>query len=104
MQEILDYLATHYPEPLDRDAVARRFHWSPSHFSRRFRDATNLAFSEHLARLRLEHACRALRQTRTPVSDIALDCGFDSVRTFNRAFRRHLGTCPSAIRGDGTGT
>ncbi|WP_192035619.1 GlxA family transcriptional regulator [Halomonas sp. YLGW01] len=51
----------------------------------------------YLAR-RLGHAHRLLRETRHSVMEIALACGFGSASSFTRAFRRHHGLTPSALR------
>ncbi|MDI4638856.1 MULTISPECIES: GlxA family transcriptional regulator [Halomonadaceae] len=55
----------------------------------------------YLAR-RLDHAHRLLRETRHSVMEIALACGFGSASSFTRAFRRHHGLTPSALRRRGT--
>ncbi|WP_458527272.1 GlxA family transcriptional regulator [Onishia taeanensis] len=51
----------------------------------------------YLAR-RLGHAHRLLKETRHSVMEIALACGFGSASSFTRAFRRHYGLTPSALR------
>ncbi|WP_304526580.1 GlxA family transcriptional regulator [Halomonas sp. I5-271120] len=52
---------------------------------------------------RLDHAHRLLRETRHSVMEIALACGFGSASSFTRAFRRHHGLTPSALRGRPSG-
>ena len=47
---------------------------------------------------RLDHAHRLLQETRHSVMEIALACGFGSASSFTRAFRRHHGLTPSALR------
>lgn len=56
-------------------------------------------FNQLVNRHRIQDACRALRQhPQRPILDIALDCGFASLGTFNRAFRTLVGCTPSAWR------
>ncbi|HAF53833.1 MAG TPA: AraC family transcriptional regulator [Thauera sp.] len=47
---------------------------------------------------RREHATRLLLQTRKPVKQIAAAVGFDSEKSFARAFRGWTGVAPSAYR------
>ena len=43
-----------------------------------------------------DSACSLLRgPQRVTVTEIAYDCGFSSVRTFNRCFREEYGMSPS---------
>lgn len=50
---------------------------------------------------RLAHAHRLLRETRHPITQIALASGFASASSFTRAFRRHHGVTPSQLRRGG---
>jgi AraC-like DNA-binding protein len=42
-----------------------------------------------------------LRETERKIIDIAFDSGFESLRTFNRAFIRSFGITPNAYRKKG---
>jgi len=63
-------------------------------------DGTSHSFGELVLRRRLE-LCRALLSQWDRVesiADLAFACGFNSLSSFYRAFRRHFGTCPRALR------
>lgn len=49
--------------------------------------------------LRLQAARRLVVDTRHPLGDIALRCGFGAQAALSRAFRRRFGLPPSALRG-----
>lgn len=58
-------------------------------------------FNVFLHHYRLREACEMLSdpgQTRTPILTIALTVGYQSINTFNRAFRDIIGETPSAFR------
>ena len=55
---------------------------------------------ERLERVRAELTSGCGR--RVPISELAFRWGFNDLSTFNRAFRRHFGAQPRAIRGDRT--
>ncbi|MXY51664.1 MAG: helix-turn-helix transcriptional regulator [Gammaproteobacteria bacterium] len=63
-------------------------------------------FNVFLHHYRLREACGMLsdrRQARTPILTIALTVGYQSINTFNRAFRQTLGETPSAFRARSVG-
>lgn len=63
-------------------------------------EPTGESFSRTVASLRLGEARRQLSADRKrPVADVAFSCGFDSLATFYRLFRRAFGVSPGDIRG-----
>ena len=62
-------------------------------------EPTGDSFSRTVTAMRLAEACRLLHQdTARPVSDVAFCCGFESLATFYRVFRRAYGMTPSDFR------
>lgn len=98
LQSVLLYVNAHYTQPLSREAIAHATGYDPSYLSHIFTEQLHISLTEYLLTLRLTDARRILRQTDLPVSRIALDLGFGSIRSFNRAFARKIGMSPSAFR------
>lgn len=99
--DIVRFVATRFVDPeLGIDDLARHYAVSRRTVQKVIQEH-GTTFIELLARRRLE-AAHALvgdpDQGRRKISDIALDCGFNDISTFNRVFRRHFGRTPSAIR------
>jgi transcriptional regulator GlxA family with amidase domain len=57
----------------------------------------------YLARWRLQLASRLLGTTRKTVQQIAVEVGYDSEASFNRAFKREFGHPPARYRKEHTG-
>ncbi|MBQ7717835.1 MAG: AraC family transcriptional regulator, partial [Clostridia bacterium] len=54
-----------------------------------------MSFTEYLNRFRINRAVYLLStENKIPVSDVAHLCGFDSLCSFNRNFKRITGTTP----------
>jgi AraC-like DNA-binding protein len=80
------------------DAAKMSF-MSESMFSRIFKEASGLNFSEMIRKLRIEHGCKLLSSTDLAIATIAKDCGFTNLSNFNRQFLRELGITPRDFRG-----
>ncbi|MNL61636.1 DNA-binding transcriptional activator FeaR [compost metagenome] len=58
-------------------------------------------FSDYLRDARLQRAHAMLadpRHSRRRVLEIAFDCGFADITTFNRTFRQRYGVAPTQVR------
>src|SRR5262249_46207601 len=98
MSEVLRYMAAHSAEPHTIAALARLAKLSPYHFLRSFKGVTGVTPHQWLLRARLRTAAEKLAMTRAPVTDIALDVGFEDLSNFTRTFRAEFGTSPRQYR------
>lgn len=88
--------APHEAWPVSR--LARISGASPSHFARSFRDAFGIPPHRYLLTRRVERAAALLRDTDIPVTEIALQTGWNSLGTFGRTFRDVTGEAPGELR------
>lgn len=93
-----DAIDRDYAEPLDVATLARIAHVSEAHFIRTFKATFGETPHRYLQRRRIERAMALLRDTATPVTDVALAVGFTSLGTFSRTFRAVVGTSPTGYR------
>jgi AraC-like DNA-binding protein len=98
IRKAIKYLELNYSLPVRLDDVARHLGVSDVHFSRVFNEIVGMNFKAYLNRLRVEKADHRVRATDDPIIEIAYDCGFGSIRTFNRAFLELKGVTPTAQR------
>jgi AraC family transcriptional regulator len=91
-------IGRHPDASLTLDALAREAGLSRYHFLRTFEQLTGITPHQYVRRTRLREAGMRLIAEPGSVLDIALDCGFGDVSTFNRAFRTEFGMSPRAFR------
>lgn len=101
LSEAFQYIDEHYKEKLSLDEVAASCHMSTNYFSTYFRKAANINFSEYVARLRMKEARRLLRTTCMPITEIALECGFQNLSNFYRTYHKFFEKSPKDERADG---
>ncbi|MBO5042011.1 MAG: helix-turn-helix domain-containing protein [Clostridia bacterium] len=94
---ILNYLKQHYKEAT-LQSVAKAFNYSPSYVSRLIKAQTQTNFVSIQRRLKINEACRLLKETELSVSDISAEIGFESCSSFYKAFMAQTGHTPSAYR------
>ena len=85
---------------LSLDELAKLCHMSLSTFKRKFSEVYAESPKKYITQLKIEKASQLLKQQDLRISDIVFQTGFDSVSTFNRAFKSHTGKTPSQYRLD----
>ena len=98
LQAVLHYINLHYQQPLSRQEIAAAVGYSPSHISHIFTETMGTTLTEYITMLRMNEAKRLLRSTRIPVSHIAMQLGFSSIRSFNRFFTQIMHMTPTQYR------
>ena len=94
----LDHLNRSYMDDMTLDTLAAYAGFSRYTLSRMFRQHTGLTFTQYLSKRRVDMAMELLSGTKMPVTQVALQCGFNSIATFNRVFREVKGCTPTQYR------
>lgn len=91
-----------YLEPeLSMPGLAARISAQPHHLSQVINEKYRMNFFEYINRKRIDYAERAISDTDPEdvnITRIAFDSGFNSISSFNSAFKRFTGITPSAFR------
>ena len=96
--EALRRIEVQSDQSLSLRQLARDAAMSPYHFLRTFRAVAGVTPHQYLLRMRLQRAAARLRCSDEKISAIAAEAGFTDLSTFNRRFRRVLGSSPSVYR------
>ncbi|MFH1513797.1 MAG: response regulator [Bacillota bacterium] len=87
-----------YAEPLNLSQIANDLHMNAVYLGQLFKKHTGATFHRQLLMTRIEHACVLLRQTASPITEIAISVGFRDVDYFSQQFRNRMGMSPVAYR------
>jgi transcriptional regulator GlxA family with amidase domain len=98
LRELLDWLPDHLHEHLTVTGLASRACMSPRTFARAFRAEVGVTTATHVEAMRVERAKQLLSSGDAPLATIAAGCGFGTVETFHRVFRKITGTTPERYR------
>lgn len=93
LKKMTDYCENHYEDRICLANISAECGYSQYHFSRIFRKVTSMSFPDFLSSFRIEKAKERLYYN-TSVSKAAYECGFNNLRSFNRAFKKNMGITP----------
>ena len=96
--DIARYLNDHLADPLSLSDVAQQFYISPFYLSRIFKETTGFTYSNYINLTRIKEAQRLLRESTLPISEIAMQCGFDNFSHFGKTFKKVSHVSPREYR------
>lgn len=90
----IEYVDKNYPNNFKIADLANECHMSETHFRRIFQEKMNMTPVEYVNFVRVRKACELIDKTDISMEDVAEKVGFVTPSTFNRNFRRIIGTSP----------
>ncbi|WP_218095852.1 AraC family transcriptional regulator [Paenibacillus solanacearum] len=98
VMDMLKYMHQHYNEPLSLTALSETMGRNASYLSSVFKRHVGQSFVEYMHSLRIGRAAGLLSATTMSVSEVALEVGFDTFRTFSKVFKEIKGVTPQQFR------
>ena len=96
----VSYIAKNFKERISLDVMAKEFGVSKYVLSRVFSSTLHSNFNQYLNEHRLNYAVSLLEHTDMMITDICLEAGFQSQRTFNRAFQKKFRKTPREYKNE----
>ena len=98
LRQVEDYVSEHLAEDICVEALAEVVGLSPFHFSRVFKQATDMTPHQFVTRARMLNAQQLIRETSRSLIEIALEVGYPNPSHFAQVFRRVVGVTPTEFR------
>lgn len=95
---VCNYITDHCTENITVDQLADLAGFSRFHFSRLFKQFSNMSCYEYLTQKRIAHAERLLIEPDVSITEVAMRSGFNSLSTFNRIFKSVKNCTPSEYK------
>ena len=90
----LKYTEEHYQDTIRAGDLARECGLSEVHFRRVFEEYMNMAPMDYVNLVRIQKACDLMARSDHSMEEVAMECGFASVSTYTRNFKKLLKTTP----------
>ena len=94
IKRVLEFVETHFTEPLTLDDLSAVLGMSRKYFCRFFKQMTMHSPIDYLNRYRIERACDRLRFSENAVARIAEEVGFHDLSYFIKQFKQYKGVTP----------
>lgn len=95
MSDIFRYTMDHFKKEISLDEIAAIAHLTPQSFCRYFKKHTSKTYTHFVNELRINEACKLLMERKyISIGNVAHQCGFNSVVSFNRVFKSIISKTP----------
>jgi len=98
IQKAKKYIGEHFTEEITLVSISAHLSIHPNYFSTLFKKRTGLPYTQYLRQVRIDEACRLIKNTNKKFYEIAEAVGFHDTIQFNRAFKQETGQSPSSYK------
>ena len=98
LKTVLTYVRENYKEKIYIQDLAGQVHMNEQYFCRFFKKSIGRSPMEYINEYRIKQAMRLLEETDLPVTEVCLECGYNNLGNFLRAFRKYTDTTPLQYR------
>ena len=98
ISSVLEYIEHNYQASVTLDNMADVAGMNPKYFCRIFKAITHQSPMEYVIFYRIEQAANLLSTTDLPITEIAMECGFNDCSYFIRKFKNLKHTTPYKYR------
>lgn len=95
---LVRHIMEHFQEDLSLEVLAYELHANKFYLSNIFSNRLHTNFRHYLNRFRAEYAAQLMKESPSPLTEIWAEAGFQSQRSFNRAFSEIMGMTPREYR------
>jgi transcriptional regulator GlxA family with amidase domain len=98
LKRVISFIKENFTYDISREGLAAAVDLNPNYMSRIFMTYTGKKINDYINELRVKRTIEKIEKGDMLILDIALDAGFESMSTFNRAFKKITGTTPSEYK------
>ena len=96
--DIIQYISDNFKKDITLRDISRDRGYNYQYLSRIFNQNVGMNFKKFLNQYRIEYAYARIQDTNDPLSQIAFESGFQSIRSFDHVCRMTYGKSPSELR------
>ena len=96
--EIFRYIDKNFMLIKNIEAVSKELSYSKFYISHIFKEKTGMTVMEYITRLKIEKACKLLKENSMSIGEIAQFLGYESSQSFSKMFKNNIGVSPSEYK------
>ena len=98
LYSIFDFVENNFQKSCTLRDLGSTLGYNSSYLSRYFSESTSMSFVSFVNQYRISRVCYLLKNGKNTVLECAFECGYTSLRSFNRNFKLYTGISPKAFR------
>lgn len=98
VDQVANYIISHCTEPLSLEDLAATFYVNKCYLSRIFKEVTGFTVNEYINIHRINKAQKLLTESDMSITDVAIECGYESLTYFEKVFRTFREISPLKYR------
>lgn len=98
IEKVISFLNKRYTQNITLEEVSSYIAMNPTAFCRYFKEQTGKTFKQYILDMRIGYACKLLAADILNISQVSLECGFESIGHFNRIFKKTTGITPTQYK------
>lgn len=98
VNSVIDYIRVNYNINIKMEDISQKLFFNKNYIGKLFKQETGMPVSEFIREIRINETCRQLAETDNKISDIAISCGYNDMKSFYSAFKKHTGLTPKEYR------
>jgi len=98
IRDVIYYINQNFNRDLTLDELAKVALMNKTYFSEFFKSVVQMNVSDYILNCRISSACSLLKTTDRDIIDISSDCGFKSISSFYKSFKKLSGVSPNQYR------
>lgn len=99
VDEIREYVSSHYIEDITVKEIANLFYYSPNYLNNLFKGKVGKSIPDYITEVRINKAKELLKESHMKIYEIIEAVGYKRASHFNNLFKRHTGQTPKEYRG-----
>ena len=98
LYKIFQFVEQNFNKDCSLETLSKETAFSYSYLSRYFKRLVSMSYNSYVNLYRISKACYVLNNSNCSILQCALECGYTSLRTFNRNFKLHTSVTPQEYR------
>ena len=98
VDQVAEYIVDNCTKPISLEDLADTFYVNKCYLSRIFKEVTGFTVNEYINIHRINKAIKLLSTTDMPITEVAVECGYESLTYFEKVFRTYREISPLKYR------
>ena len=98
VKSVIDYIKTNYNINIRMEDISSKLFFNKNYIGKLFKQETGMPVSDFIREIRINEACRQLKETDKIITEIAPSCGYNDMKSFYAAFKKSTGMTPNDYR------